>query len=217
MFVEEQEQGPSRGIAAASFLLRVVAEGGGGGVESAHAVDAAAGWGGGRAEVEVGCGGAVLAAGGAEEELAQVDRSAADVAADEVGVHGFQRGGRGDVAGEDASAEAGGEAFDLGFEAVERGCGIGIWSTVGDVAVGPGDVLALGSAAGVEESGLGNEDEGAFGVAAGGHGGFGGGDLRQAATEVDGSCSEAGGGAPGDGTGEGVVDLEGGGAVAEVC
>lgn len=102
-----------------------MAEGEAGGVGSAHAVDAAAGRGGGGTEVDVRRGGAVLAAGGAEEDLAQVHSAADDVTADEVGVHGFERGGRGDVAGEDAVAEAGGEALDLGFDAGERSVGIG--------------------------------------------------------------------------------------------
>ena len=46
-----------------------------------------------------------------------------------------------------------------------------------------------------------------------GHGGFGGGNFGERATEVDGGGAEAGGGVPGNGLGERVVDLEGGGAV----
>ena len=121
--VERQNgvHGPSRGIAAAPFLLLQMAEGEAGGVGSAHAVDAAAGRGGGGAEVDVRRGGAVLAAGGAEEELAEIHGAADDVAADEVGVHGFERGGGRNVAGEDAVAEAGGEALDLLLDALEHG------------------------------------------------------------------------------------------------
>ena len=175
-------------------------------------MDAAAGRGGGRAEVNVWRGGAVLAPGGAEEELAKIVGAATYVATDEVGVHGFERGGRGDVAGENGRAEAGGEALDLGFEAFEGGVGFGFRSAVGDVAVGPGDVFARRSAGGVEEGGLAEEDERALGVAAG-HGGFGGGDVGERASEVDGGGAETCGGVPGDGLGERVVDLEGGGTV----
>ena len=60
------------------------------------------------------------------------------------------------MAGEDGGAEASGEALDLGFEAVEHVFGGG----VGDVAVGPGDVLTGGGAGGIEEGWLGEEDEG---------------------------------------------------------
>jgi len=59
------------------------AEGKAGGVGSAHAVDAAAGWGGGGAEVDIRRGGAVLAAGGTEDELAKIICAADNVAADQ--------------------------------------------------------------------------------------------------------------------------------------
>ena len=55
------------------------------------------------------------------------------------------------------SLEAGSEASDLRFDdggAVDDGAG-------GNVAVGPGGVLAFGCARGIEEAGLDYEDEGA--------------------------------------------------------
>ena len=136
------------------LLLQKTAEGEAGGIGSAHAVDAAAGRRGGRAEVDVWRRGSVLPTRRAEEKLAKVDSAAANVPTDKIGVHGFERGGRGDMAGEDGGAEAGGEALDLGFEAVEGGFGVGFRGTVGDVAVCPGDVFACGCAGGVEEGGL---------------------------------------------------------------
>src|SRR5258705_13130526 len=52
------------------------------GVVAAHAVDSAAWWRGGRADIEVADGGGVVAPGGAEEELAEIYGAAGDVAAD---------------------------------------------------------------------------------------------------------------------------------------
>ncbi len=187
----------------------MVGEGGGGGVESAHAVDSAARGGGGRAEIDVGRGGAVLAAGGAEEELAQGGGAADDVAADEVGIMRLERCRSGYVAREDAGAKAAGEAFDLGLEAVEHVLG----GAVGNVAVGPSDVLAGGCAGGVEEGGLRQQDKGASGAATAGHVGFGGCDIVERAAKVDSAGAQAGGGVPGNGAREGVVDFECGGAV----
>jgi len=151
--------GPSRGCGGLVLLAPLfaeVAEGDAGGVGSAHAVDAAAGRSGRGAEVDAGRGGAVLVVGGAEEELAEVDGPTADVATDEVGVHGFEGGWGGDVAGEDAVAEAGGETLDLGLDAREH-----VFArAVGDVAVGPGDVLAGRGAGGIEEGRLGERTNG---------------------------------------------------------
>lgn len=150
-------------------------------------------------------------AGGAEEELAEVECAAVDVAADEVFVHGLEGLGRGDVAGENAVAEAGGEALDLGFDAIGHvECG-----AVGEVAIGPEDVAVLRCAGGVAEGWLGDEDEGSFRVLTAEDGGFGIGDFFERAAEVEGEGIAALGRAPGDGLGEGVVDFEGGGAVAK--
>ena len=178
---------------------------------AAHAVDTTAGRRGGRAKVEVGSGGAVLTGRGAEDKLSGRDGAAADVAADEVGVGSLEAGGRGDVASENGAGETGSEALDLGFEAREHVFG----AAVRHVAVGPGDVLAGGRAGGIEEGGLGEQDEGTRGGAAGGHGGLGGGDLLEGAAEVNGGGKGAVGRGPGDGSGEGVVDLEDSGAVVE--
>ena len=54
-----------------------------------------------------------MAPGGAEEELTEVHGAAGDIAANEVGVHFFQLGGRENAASEDAIAEAGSETLDL--------------------------------------------------------------------------------------------------------
>ena len=112
-------------------------EGTEGGMVAAHAVDAAAGWGRRGAEEDLRDGGAVEGWGGAEEELARGHRAAGEIAADEVGVAGFEVGGEMDAAGENAVAEAGGEALDLGLD----GFGYIHNGAVRDVRVAPGGVL----------------------------------------------------------------------------
>src|SRR6266849_3218650 len=95
-----------------------------GGVVAAHAVDSGAGRRGGRAEVNVAGGRGVMPPRRAEEKLAEVGGAAGNVAADEVGVHLFESGGRKDAACENAVAESGSEALDLcleGFEHVDGG------------------------------------------------------------------------------------------------
>ena len=91
------------------------------------------------------------------------------------------------AAGEDDVAEAGGEALDLGFDDVGAVDG----GAVGDVAVGPGGVLAFGGAGGVEEAGLDEEDEGTVVEAAVEGVVLGVGDLCERAAEVDGGGAEA--------------------------
>jgi hypothetical protein len=180
-------------------------------VVAAHAMHAGAGRGGGGAEIDAGRAGGVGAQRGAQEELAEGERAAGDVAAEEVGVQGLKSGGRRDVTRQNAVAEAGGEALDLGLNA--RGHVLG--RAVGDVAVGPEDVAAGRGAGGIEERGLRGEDERALGGAALGDGGFRGGDLFECAAEMDRGGAAAAGRAPGDGIGEGEVDFEGGGSAAE--
>src|ERR1035438_5176006 len=124
-------------------------------------MDSAAGRGGGTAEVQSGEGRTIEAPGGAEEELADIERAAIEIAADEVGIVVFHGGGAENVAAQDALPEAGGEALHLGLNGighVRRG-------RVGQVAVGPGGMLSLGSAGGVEKGVLDKEDERRAGVA----------------------------------------------------
>ena len=56
--------------------------------------------------------------GGTKQYLLWGHGSSADVAADQVCVGCFEISGRGDVAGENAVAESGGEALDLIFDAL---------------------------------------------------------------------------------------------------
>ena len=83
------------------------------GVVAAHAVDSAAWGSGGGADVEVADRSCVVAPRWAEKELAEVCCAAGDVAANQVGVHFFEGAWGEDAGGQDAIAEAGGEAFDL--------------------------------------------------------------------------------------------------------
>jgi len=156
-------------------------EAGGGllcGVVAAHAVYAGS-WGrGGGADVNVAGGRGVMAPSGAEEELTEVDYTAGNVAPDEVRVHFLEGVWRKDPAGENAIAKAGGETFDLGFQGLQH-VHVG---TVGNVAVGPCNVLPCRCACGVEEAGLGKEYERALGVPAVAHVVFGRGDFLECAS-----------------------------------
>ena len=183
-----------------------------GGVESAHAMDSAAGWCGGAAEEDGRITGGVGAAGGAEDELARCHGSAGEIAAGEVGVPSFElRRGLG-ATGEYAVAEAGSKALDLGLDglgSVERGA-------VGDVAVAPGGVAAGRGTGGVGDAGLDEKDERGFRVSVREGSLLGGGNLIESAADVDGGGAAAGGGSPGDGFGESPIHFEGTGAGAEV-
>src|ERR1700736_1003750 len=181
-------------------------------VVAAHAVDSGAGRRGRRAQVQALGGGGVVAPRGAEEELVQVEDAAGNVAADKVSVHRLESGGGKDAACEDTIAKAGCEAFDLRFDGVEH-VDLG---AVGDVAIGPGGVLAYRGAGWIEKAGLREQDEGTIGVAAVPHDGFGSGDFFGGAAEMHGGGAQAIGSAPRGGMMERVIDLEGGGAVAEL-
>src|SRR5207247_1375061 len=93
------------------------------------------------------------------EQLAQIRRAAADVAADEVRVRSFHFRAIADVPRQDALAEAGRKALDLLFDAL----GHVESRRVGNVAVGPGDMFTCGRAAFVEQTRLGEQDERTFG------------------------------------------------------
>ena len=152
-----------------------------------------------------------MAKSGAEKELAKIHEAAADVAAEEIGVHTFEIGGRKKAAGQDAVAEAGGETLDLildGGEHVDFG-------SIRDVTVGPGDVFAGGCARGSEESWLREEDEWGAGTMAAARGFFGCGYFFEAAGQVHGCGAQAGGRSPRNGIAERIVDLEDAGAGAE--
>ena len=123
----------------------------------------------------------------AEKELAEVYCAAGDVAANQVGVHFFEGAWGKDATGQDAIVEAGRETLDLRFDGWEHIDG----GTVGDVTVSPGDVLPCWGASRVEEARLGEEDEGAVGVATVAHVVFGGGDFLEAAAEMHGGGSRA--------------------------
>ena len=81
-------------------------------------MDSAAGWGGSTAEVQSGEGRTIEAPGGAEEELADIERAAIEIAADEVGIVAFHGGGAEKVAAQNALSEARGEALHLGLNGI---------------------------------------------------------------------------------------------------
>ena len=119
--------------------------------------------------------------------MAQVHGATYDVAADQVGVHFFE-GGRGEnVTGEDAVPESRSETLYLRFEGFQH-VNVG---AVGDVAVGPGDVLPCWSAGGIEEGGLGQKDKRPLSVAAVAHRVFGRGDLLESTAEMNGGSPTA--------------------------
>ena len=69
------------------------------GVVTAHAVDSASWRGGGGADVKITDWRGVVAAGGAEEKLAEIYGASGDVPADQVGVHFFESAGGKDATG----------------------------------------------------------------------------------------------------------------------
>ena len=145
--------------------------------------------------------------------MAEGAGAAADIASDQVGVAGFQVGGKHYVAGGDAIAEAGSEPLDLIFDAVGHVyCG-----AVGDMAVGPESVFAIGGASVVEEAGLHQQDVGSFADAAIVRVAFGFGDFGERAAEMDGARAMAFFCAPGNGSIERPIHFENSGAVAIFC
>src|SRR5690606_24389574 len=86
---------------------------------------------------------------------------------------------------------------------------------VGDVAVGPGGVEAGRRAGRVEDAGLGEDEERAFGDAPLPGRSLCGRDVVQRPPDVEGAGAAGLFGEPGDGPGQGPVQLEGAGAVAE--
>ncbi len=124
---------------------------------TAHAVDSTAGRRGGAAEIDAGVAGTIAAGRGPEEKLGERHGTAGDVAAEEVGVPFGESFGIADAAGENAVAEAWGKTLDLGFD----DCGAVDDRAGGNVAVGPGGVLAFRSARRIEEAGLNDQDKGA--------------------------------------------------------
>lgn len=148
---------------------------------------------------------------GAEEKLGEVVLPAGHVAADHRGIVLFQFRGAAGVAGEDAIAEAGGEALDLLFDAVGHVGG----ATRGNVAIGPAGVAAGGGAGGVDQGLLGDEHERLFGRATVRHFRFGAENVFEAAADMDGGGLATGGVAPGNRLRQGPVDFEDGGAMAE--
>ena len=152
------------------------------GVVAAHAMDPCARRRGRGADIDFSVGSVVVAPGWAEEELAEVDGAARDVAADKVCVHIFEGAWRKNPASENAIAKAGGETFDLGFEHwqhVYRGA-------IGHVTVGPSNVFPRGSASGIEEARLREENERALGMTAVAHVVFRCGDFLEGAAEMHG-------------------------------
>jgi len=143
--------------------------------------------------------------------LGEVVLAAGHVAADHRGVVALQFRGTAGVAGEDAIAKAGGEALDLLLDAGGHVGG----ATRGDVAVGPAGVATGGSAGGIDQGLLSDEDERTFGRPAVCHFRFGAEDLLETAADVNGGGLATGGVAPGNRLGQGPIDFENGGAVTK--
>ena len=112
-----------------------------GSMEAAHTVDGTSRRRRGRTQIKIGRTRGVSAQGWPEEDLAHGECAAGNVAADKIGVHSLKPRGRKCAAGKDAVTEAGGKALDLGFDATGHVDG----RSIGDVAVGPQYMLALGA------------------------------------------------------------------------
>ena len=135
----------------------VVKQDGLSGMESAHAMHAASGRGGGGAEKKARVWRAMRARAGdgAGKELLPIGDAADDIASDVVGIMGFHLPAVVGACGEDGVLEAGGKTFDLAFDPVTHIQA----AAVRDVAVGPKDVFSCGCAGGVAKGGLSGEDK----------------------------------------------------------
>src|SRR5581483_10265683 len=114
------------------------------------------------------------------EDLLRVVRPAADVTADIVGVVLLEPGRTRHMASQHAILEAWCEALDLALDPVQH-----VHSrSIGNMAVGPGGMLALRCAPAVEQAGLGEQYKGPFRVPSPRHVRLGGGDLVQGTAEM---------------------------------
>src|SRR5690606_27405328 len=182
------------------------------GIVAGHTVYAAAGRRGAGAEEEARNGRAIRVDPGDRtvKVLQQVLGAAVDVAADIVGIVAGQLGRRIGVAGQNGVAKAGSVALDLCFDGRRHVGG----RAVGHVAVSPGDVPPGRGAAGVEVRRLHEEHVGALRVLPAPDGQLAGSDLGQAAAQMHGAAGGHRTVTPGYRLAQGVVDLEGAGAVA---
>jgi hypothetical protein len=142
--------------------------------------------------------------GWADEELSQVGNPTIDVAADVVGVMAFDVGGCHDMTSEDPRREAGGESLDLRLDPlahVDR-------RSVGDMAIGPTDMLAGRCARRVGHRGLSEDHERPLGHLARGHRVLGCDHFIEGASNVHRARPPACLRAPGDWAVERPVDLE---------
>ena len=121
-----------------------------GGQVAAHPVDSASGRRGRRADVVAGQRDRVQAGRGAEKHLPEIVQAAADVAADKIGIAGFQLWSREHRARQNQLVEAGSKALDLRFHRI----GHGSFASIGNVTVGPGRVTSQWSARGIEKTRL---------------------------------------------------------------
>lgn len=85
------------------------------------------------------------------KKLAQIQRAACNVSANEISVHRFEAGGRENAPGEDEIAESGGKTLNLSFDSRKHI----FLRAVGDMAVSPGCVLARRRASRIKQTGLG--------------------------------------------------------------
>src|SRR5260370_143795 len=111
---------------------------------------------------------------------------------------------------QDAIAKAGGETFNLGFDALAH---IESWAT-GDMAVGPHGVFPLRRAGGVKQALLREQHERLFGMLTAPDRGFARRDFWQRAAQVYSCGAPALRRSPGDGAVERQVEFEDAGAIA---
>ena len=182
-------------------------------MKSAHSVHASAGWGRGRAQENILRGSCVTAPRGTDQELAKIHGATRDIAADEIRVHAFECCRRENAALEDAVAKARSKTLDLTFDPIEHVEG----RSVGNMAVGPRDVTVSRSPRGIEQCGLREQHERAFGVFAFPHAFFRRCDVFESTTQVHRGSAQTIAGGPWNRVAQSVIDLEGSRAVAVFC
>src|SRR5258708_40237582 len=167
---------------------------------------ATAGWCGGRADVEafIGRGIGCWRNGWACEHLREVLHASIDITADVVGVVALHLHRAGGMPGQDTFAKAGGEALNLGLDALAHIDG----RAVGDVAVCPHCLFASRGAGVIEEALLREQDERLFGMLSTPDRAFGSCDFFECSATLDGSGSPARLGSAGNGAVEPQVELE---------
>jgi hypothetical protein len=176
-----------------------------GGIESAHAVDTSAGWGGARAEPYVGMRSAKWreTEGGAREQLAEIVRAATDITTDQAWVSRLHIRALQNVTFEYTIAESRRESLDLCFDSCAHVEGRTVWH----MTIGPERVMTPWCSAAVKHALLRKEYKWSLRMPAMGDLTFAMGNFFECSSYVDRSGVPTGLGGPGDRGGESVVDL----------